>query len=177
MPSSASRQFALLILVMVLPKLMVPSLVRAQARGDGLNERASAFLRLVKGAPGEFRPYFPRSGEMRYVHTIHASTGDRVEVLRLGVSDVERDLATQSALFDALEASPEHQTVGVLVEQVNCRGTGWRRIAGTRFVPPGEGRSSPVFIEWRREGQRWVIGSIGDESFEGDARPTWECKH
>ena len=41
---------------------------------------------------------------------------------------------------------------------------GWRRVRGTRFVPPGEPASSPVFVEWRREDGRWVVSSFGDAS-------------
>lgn len=39
----------------------------------------------------------------------------------------------------------------------------WRRVGGKRFVPAGAPARSPLFVEWRREGGRWVITSFGEE--------------
>jgi hypothetical protein len=39
----------------------------------------------------------------------------------------------------------------------------WRRVGGQRFVPAGAPARSPLFVEWRREGGRWVIASFGEE--------------
>ena len=37
----------------------------------------------------------------------------------------------------------------------------WRRVGGNRFVPPGAPASSPIFVEWRREGDAWVVAAAG----------------
>jgi len=41
----------------------------------------------------------------------------------------------------------------------------WHRVGATRFVPPGRGARSPVFVEWRREDGRWVVSSLGGEEY------------
>ncbi|HEX9939091.1 MAG TPA: hypothetical protein VGB15_18255 [Longimicrobium sp.] len=69
----------------------------------------------------------------------------------------------------------ESQPVGLLVHQVLCRGVAWRPVSPTRFVPPGAGASSPTFVEWRREGGRWVIAAFGEETFARDPLPEWVC--
>jgi hypothetical protein len=52
---------------------------------------------------------------------------------------------------------------GLLTARVAYSPRGWRRVRGNRFVPPGEPARSPIFVEWRREGERWVISVFGDE--------------
>jgi hypothetical protein len=39
----------------------------------------------------------------------------------------------------------------------------WRYVGRSRFVPPWEADDSPTFVEWRREGTKWVVSSFGDE--------------
>jgi hypothetical protein len=70
-------------------------------------------------------------------------------------------------------AQPQAQTIGLFAHQVMMRGVEWRRVSGTRFVPPGETAASAIFVEWRREGSKWVVSSFGDESFSRLPLPPW----
>jgi hypothetical protein len=45
--------------------------------------------------------------------------------------------------------------------RIETDGTRWRRVAGNRFVPPGESARSPMFVQWRREDGRWVVSAFG----------------
>jgi hypothetical protein len=45
--------------------------------------------------------------------------------------------------------------------RIGTDGTRWRRVAGNRFVPPGESARSPMFVQWRREDGRWVVSAFG----------------
>lgn len=148
----------------------------AQGIAGGLGSTMHAFLKRLQGMPGEFQPYLPRTGDLTYIHTTHSPEGDSVRVSRFTVEEVAVQLQSGGPIFEALYHSPEHQVVGLLVNQVECRGIKWRRVTITRFVPPGADASSPVFVEWRREGRTWVISSFGDESFAGDMRPNWGCE-
>jgi hypothetical protein len=47
----------------------------------------------------------------------------------------------------------------------------WRRVRGTRFVPPDASAASPVFVEWRRDEGRWVVSAFGEEDIYTPALP------
>lgn len=40
-------------------------------------------------------------------------------------------------------------------------------------MPPFASASSPIFVEWRREGDKWVINAFGDEWFDPNHLPAW----
>lgn len=153
----------------------VPS-PHAQAAGDALGAISRRFLNAIRGGTADdIRRYFPRTGDLTYRHTRHGHDGDHLEVWRFTGEDAGRQLDAEGPLFEAVQPSPEGQTIGVFVYQVQCRGITWKRVHETRFVPPGADASSPVFVEWRRESRRWVISAIGDESFANDSIPEWDC--
>jgi len=65
------------------------------------------------------------------------------------------------------------QKLGLLLEVIMRTGA-WRLVGGNRFVPPGAPASSRTFVEWRQEGNRWVISAFGDEWFQNpDQLPRW----
>jgi hypothetical protein len=51
---------------------------------------------------------------------------------------------------------------GSLQMHVADHPSGWRRVGGNRFVPPGAGARSPVFVQWRREDGEWVVAAFGE---------------
>ncbi|HEX8244638.1 MAG TPA: hypothetical protein VF541_14125 [Longimicrobium sp.] len=77
----------------------------------------------------------------------------------------------------------EGQPIGRFAHQVMMRDRGpsspgplrWRRVRGNRFVPVGDPNSAGFFVEWRREGGRWVVSAFGDESFGEGPLPPWCC--
>jgi hypothetical protein len=78
-------------------------------------------------------------------------------------------------VWASFEIQVESQPIGLFAHQVMHRGTGWRRVRGNRFVPPGASASSAIFVEWRREGDRWVVSAFGDETFPSGKTPPWCC--
>ena len=130
-----------------------------------LRARNSAFLTAVdRVGPEGILDFFPAKGDFTYVHTAHQISGDHRRVWRFP-AEQKGDAITKGPLWESFEIQVENQTLGLFAYQIMVRGVEWHRVSGTRFVPPGESASSPIFVEWRREGPKWVVSSFGDESF------------
>lgn len=142
---------------------------QAPRRGEPLAERMHRFLDDVMGAPeATLAAYFPRRDDWTWYHTVHEDGApDRMEVWRFPASATLDAIRTCGPAWESFQFQPEGQPVGVLSWQVLDHGRQWRRVSGTRFVPPGAPARGPVFVEWRREDGTWVVSAFGDESFRG----------
>lgn len=121
--------------------------------------------------------FFPRFGKLTYIHVDHEARGDSISSAEFAPGEVRAALE-RGPLWEAFIVQYEGQTIGLFGHQVQVRGTDWEWVSGTRFVPRGAGPSSPAFVEWRREGQGWVLSAFGDEAFgEGSAGPAWLVRH
>ncbi|MBD0318749.1 MAG: hypothetical protein ICV87_00340 [Gemmatimonadetes bacterium] len=63
--------------------------------------------------------------------------------------------------FGSFEESLGIQMSGELMGE---QASGWRRVGANRFVPPRQPDGSRIFVEWRREGNRWVVSVVGDQT-------------
>lgn len=137
-----------------------------------LEGRNCAFLK----AGARRTEFLPTVGSFTYFSTSHSPARTLVGTWRFTAADIPRAGDRDGPLSGVFAILVEGQPVGRLAHQVLHRGTAWRRVNGTRFVPPGAPASSPVFVEWRREGNAWVVSAIGDEAFLDGARlPSWCC--
>ena len=151
-----------------------PPRTRAQEDGSlpaSLAARNRAFLTAVDAGPEGILEFFPLEGEFTWVHTVHLGTGDRRGVWRFPAG--QRDAAMRGPLEASFALHFEDQPVGLFAHQVMMRGVKWRRVSTARFVPPGETAASGIFVEWRREGSRWVVSTFGDEGFAVLPLPDW----
>ena len=106
--------------------------------------------------------FFPREGEWVWVHTLDLPTGGQaVGVWRFRASETERATMGCGPARESFQRSNEGQPPGLAAE-ANMPGEYWREQARNRFVPPHQKSALPVFVEWRREGGRWVVSSFGD---------------
>jgi hypothetical protein len=139
----------------------------AQRRGQALHARMDAFLGSLM-AEGRLEPYeyFPARGSWTWFNTRDGNVG----VHRFPAGETRRALDGYCPLRDSFIYQPEGQPMGGLIGRSLEHGSGWRRVRGTRFVPPGEPATSPAFVEWRREDGRWVVSAFGDESPRGRLR-------
>jgi hypothetical protein len=139
---------------------------------DGLDQRVRSFLsHLGEGAPLE--GYFSDTAALTYTLTTHSDSGTTVGRWRLPAMEVVA--AINGPLYESFNLNPEGQPIGLLIHQLAIRGDNWHRVAGNRYVPPGEDTSSAIFIEWRREESEWVISAVGDERFSTNQLPRWCC--
>lgn len=136
--------------------------------------RNMVFLRDHRTGPDErLKEFFPAPGEFTYVHTAHQADGPRTDSTRFTLADTA---ALRTFFHRVLDIDYHGQTVGLFAHQVLSRGIRWRRVAGTtRFVPPDAPDDAAIFVEWRLEDGRWVISSMGDESFPSGRTPPWCC--
>lgn len=151
---------------------------RAGASHDArvsLDHRMTAFIAAVRReGVDSIAAFFPRTGTLSYVRTRHAREGTTTG--RWDFSPVDALQAIRRGpLRPSFTINREGQTIGLLAHQVMHRGPSWRRVRGSRFVPPGAPASSPAFVEWRRERGEWVVSAVGDESFKGVPLPAWCC--
>ena len=139
----------------------------AQARRETLHGRMNAFLGSLM-AEGEMEPheYFAGRGSWTWFNT----DGGQVGVHRFPSGETRRALESYCPLRDSFVLQPEGQPMGGLIGHALKNPSGWRRVRGTRFVPPGAPAASPTFIEWRQEDGRWVVSAFGDESPRGRDR-------
>jgi hypothetical protein len=136
----------------------------------------AAFLHAISDEQPERIPgFFPSTGSFTHALTVHGESGDSSSVRRFAPAQKARAFRYGGPLWASVNLQFESQPVGLLVHQVLCRGVAWRPVSPTRFVPPGAGASSPTFVEWRREGGRWVIAAFGEETFARDPLPEWVC--
>jgi hypothetical protein len=120
--------------------------------------------------------FLPGHGIFTYYLTSHTPARNVRGAWRFAATDVAEAAAAGGPLHGVFAIRYEGQPVGRLAHQILHRGTRWRRVRGNRFVPPGAAASSPAFVEWRREGDRWVVSAIGDEAFApGVSLPQWCC--
>jgi len=176
--AAAMKRRAPTILIAALLVSVTPALGRSTRPGGpaaSLVARNAAFLAAVDhGDRAAIAAFFARTGEVTYVHARHERDGNRVARWRFPAADVPRAIV-QGPLTPSFAIQVEGQPVGLFVHQLMLRGARWRWVGGTRFVPPGGTASSPIFVEWRREGGQWVVSAFGDELFGSGPLPPWCC--
>jgi len=146
-----------------------------ESASPALEARTRAFLEAVRSHNRQrIASFFPTQGEFTYVHTAHHREGDRVQTLSFPAKDA-RSAIDGGRLWTSFDIQYENQPIGLFAHQVFLRGVAWHRVDGNRFVPPGDGASSAIYVEWRREGRQWVISSFGDERFTQLPMPSWCC--
>ena len=160
--------------------LLMPHLGEGQIGGglqaaESPETRTAALFESMSNYNAEdLRGFFPERGAWSYQRTVHTRSGDHRGVWRVPAgqtSDVLRG-ELRRAFFGSMHAQP----IGWFTHPVANRGRDWKKVSPTRLVPRDASSSSPVFIQWRREGEAWVIDAVGDESFdEGVPLPSWCC--
>jgi hypothetical protein len=140
-----------------------------------LQERNRLFLEAVDSHEADkIAPFFPRSGEFEYQFTEITDSTAQTRKRRFSGVDALHEIS-EGALWNSFDIQYEAQPIGLFAHQVMLRGTEWRQVGQTRFVPPGESASAAIFVEWRREGSRWVVSSFGDQRFVTRNPPPWCC--
>ena len=154
-----------LIIFLIALASAAPLPLAAQAE---LRARMEAFLREIPDVPNdEMAAFFPRRGDWTWVQTLREYRGDtrRTETWRFPGVETARVIGADGPACTSFdvgggEFGPFEGRLGM--HALMHRGP-WRRVRGSRFVPPGAPAGSPVFVEWRREEGEWVVSAFGDE--------------
>jgi hypothetical protein len=156
---------------------MLPGPLNGQERGGDVvpaDRMAALFNAMSLHSPDSLLAVFPATDDWTYRHTVHTLGRPALREWRIPAAQTRE--VVNGELRRVFFLDVHAQPIGRLVHQVLHRGREWRRVTSTRFVPPGASRFSPVFVEWRREGERWVVSAVGDEGFdEGVPLPAWCC--
>lgn len=141
-----------------------------------LEGRNCAFLRTVRKNGDRVEPFLPRTGLFTHVTTTHNEDGLVLGTWRFPAEALSK-IQWGHPLFVVFDIDFEGQPIATLSQQVRFRGTMWRRVGRTlRFVPADSPDDSPLWVEWRREGDRWVVSAVGDEEYgAGVPLPSWCC--
>lgn len=147
-------------ILLILPLLLAVPL-RAAAQ-DGLESRNEAFLRAVRRAPRDsVAAFFPRRGDWTWTQVVEgAPPGRGLTVWRFAAPQTLWTIWRYGPVCESFRGFLG-QYRDALEMRIEADGTRWRRVAGNRFVPPGESARSPMFVQWRREDGRWVISAFG----------------
>lgn len=131
-----------------------------------LDARMQAFLReMGEGSTERVAAFFPRRGDWSWVTTEpRTPEGGRTGTWRFAGSETLRAIGPGGPVCWSFhrgggELGPRG---GSLQAHVTDHPSGWRRVRGNRFVPPGAGARSPVFVQWRREDGEWVVAAFGE---------------
>jgi len=140
---------------------------RVVEQNNTLAATNKAFLDAVQSQDGErVSSFFPKQGTFTYTYLYHARSGDSLREERFAAAEARREII-EGSLSESLAPATHSIGVGTLYSETALRGTEeWVRVDATRFVPRSRGQSSAIYVEWRREGGRWVISAFGDEGFE-----------
>jgi hypothetical protein len=162
-------------------EVSLTSVVEADSRDghrteqNGLPSRMDQFLRAVQRRNVDsISAFFPRRGDWTYQRTKHVRDGRRVGRWKFGPEDTPRAIRS-GPLESSFTIDIEAQPVGTLIHQLAFRSGRWHQLPGLRFVPPGGGPDSGIFVTWRREDGAWVISSFGDECYGDTKLPPWCC--
>ncbi|HEX2095475.1 MAG TPA: hypothetical protein VHG28_23970 [Longimicrobiaceae bacterium] len=127
------------------------------ARNEALLQAAAR-----RDARGAAR-FFPRRGTWDWVRASPKRGGETL-IRRFAAAETARVIGLGGPaceLFDGPRGSVGPLSDASLAIQANMYGARWRRVGATRFVSPETDETPPVFVEWRREGQTWVVSRIG----------------
>lgn len=158
------------------PRLVNTGFVSADAAVEGngleLESRNTAFLNAVEVFDVDsMLAFFPRTGEFTYTFTFHHRAGDSIGIWRFPATDARS--AVEGPLRGSLTQEGEFLGIGSFASALAFTHSNWRRVGEARFVPPPANASSGTYVEWRREGRRWVVAAFGDEGFDEGMEPPW----
>jgi hypothetical protein len=128
---------------------------------------------VISRPPDSLISYFPKEDHFTYQHTLHSEQGPQATTTRFSAAEVPAALS--GPLWEVFTLSMEGQTIGLFAHQAQMRRGSWHYVGHNRFVPPGDNSSSRTYVQWRREGERWVIAEFADEHFLSGPLPPWCC--
>lgn len=163
--------------ILILPLALVPGAAlslaaQTSAPATALNGRMESFLRVMEeGNRERIAAFFPRSGDWTWLRA--AARESRTRVWRFPGQETPRAMGAGGPMCTSFD-QPRGEygpASGSLAGEVMENPSGWRRVRRNRFVPPDAAEASPVFVEWRREGDAWVVSAFGEKDVHFPREP------
>jgi len=165
-----SRRSAMFLFLLLVAPAAWPENTTASPRVDAQQGAVPAAVNraflgaVLVGDVDSIMPFLPRAQVVTWIQTVHERGSRRVEVRRY-TRERARGEITSGELRGSLASNMHSARVGSLSTQVIETGDEWVRVNRMRFVPPGSTDSGATYVQWRREGSRWVVSSFGDEAY------------
>lgn len=130
-----------------------------RARADDLDDYMLQYMRSIRsGDVTLFLRFLSTENNWRFV-SYRAGTSNIVSTTSFSYQQTADMLAQRGGLYSALfDGTPSYRYRDRLAAHPLSV---WHRIDNGYRLPDSEGIS---FVRWKREGDRWVIDSIGDDS-------------
>ena len=149
------RQGAAGIIIVLMAMLSWGSVNQAEAQD--VNEAMQSFIQaMVSKNPAAIFTAFSRQSPWRY-QPYEIGTRRRLKPATVSPEKMARDFHQKSGYYDFFMADPNGYTFRVNFMHSNQ----WKKRGADTFVAP-DSDSGDTYIKWRREGQSWVIGEIGE---------------
>jgi hypothetical protein len=128
-----------------------------QAEAQEVNEAMQAFVQaMVHKNPTAIFSAFSRQSPWKY-QPYEIGTRRRLKTATVAPDKMARDFQQKTGWYDFFMADPNGYTFRVNFMNSNR----WKKRGADTFVAP-DSESGDTYIKWRREGQKWVIGEIGE---------------
>jgi hypothetical protein len=137
----------------------------AHAQAPSSRARMDAFVAVLRDeSQDSVASFLPRQGPLTWVLTTRRPGGESLAGRWIFESgDLKKAMDFDGPLCNSFTRGGDAIPLESLVYVTNQKPGRWRRVGANRFVPPGAPARSATFVQWRREGGRWVIGAFGNE--------------
>jgi len=130
-----------------------------RARADELDDDMVQYMRAIRsGDVHVFLRFLSPENNWRFV-SYRAGTSNIVSTTSFSYEETSEQLNQRGGLYSALFDGTDRYRYSERLARHPL--SSWRRTDTTYRLPDSEGIS---FVHWKRDGERWVIDSIGDDS-------------
>lgn len=150
----------------VIPALLVatlcagcdPATTTAQDTGNSTPPMPAFIETLRNRDTTRFLSFFSRTQSWRYISTLDAPP----MVSEVMYAELESDLRARTGWYETLFDNDGDDCFRDWFE--GPEGSNWKQTSPTRFVRRTTNGQDRVYVEWQREGSRWVIQTIAEPS-------------
>jgi hypothetical protein len=143
--------------VLILLLALVGSGASNPAKAQEPSQAMQAFIQaMVRKNPAAILSAFSRQAPWKY-QPYEIGSNRRLQAATITPEKLARDFQQQTGWYDFFMSEPNGYTF-----RVNFMGNNrWHQRGADTFVAP-DSDSGHTYIKWQREGQKWLIGEIGE---------------
>lgn len=128
-----------------------------QSEAQEVSDAMQSFIQaMVNKDPAAILSAFSRQSPWKY-QPYEIGSRRRLKTATVTPDKLARDFQQKTRWYDFFMADPNGYTFRINFMD----GKHWKKRGADTFVAP-DSSSGDTYIKWRREGQKWVIGEIGE---------------